>query len=304
MKLEFKVGREDEGRSVKYILKHRLELSGSLIKKLKYSGGVLVNSTPARVVQVLRQGDTVCADLSADGRATGIIPQEINIEVVFEDEWIIALNKGTGIVVHPTSTHPDGTVANALMHYFLKKGEKNVIRPLSRLDRDTSGLIMFAKNSYVQEALSRQMARGEFRKSYIGMVHGRVVQNSGTINMPIARRTDSIILRQVSESGAPAMTRFEVLERFRDSSLLRFELETGRTHQIRVHCQASGHALIGDTLYPPLSHQPACGLCAVIKRQALHSVETGFIHPYYKTRVSLFSPLPPDMAILLEILKK
>jgi 23S rRNA pseudouridine1911/1915/1917 synthase len=288
---------EDSGKTVKYILKARLMLSERLVKKLKYSSKILCNSIPVRVNEYVNEGDIIEAHIDFIEESPDITPQDIGIEIIFEDDCMIAVNKQPNIVVHPTCSHPDGTVANAVMYHMLKNGEFNKIRPVSRLDRDTSGVIIFAKNQFVQEALIRQMNSNGFKKEYLGVVHGTVNKTSGTINLPIERKPGSIMLRQVSPTGDISVTHYNVLEYLEGATYLKFILETGRTHQIRVHCQAIGHPLIGDTLYSDIITQ-------MINRQALHSYKASFTHPLTNNEMVLTAPVPDDINSLLKILRQ
>ena len=303
LKLSYTAGSEDEGKTVKLILKYRLGLSERLVKRLKYASQVLCNSIPVYVDHRVKSGDTIDALVQFDEQNENIIPEEICIDVVYEDDCLIAVNKQAGLVVHPTTYHPSGTIANALAFRQKQQGISSLIRPVSRLDRGTSGIIVFAANQYVQEKLIRQMSVGTYRKEYIGVVHGTMKEKKGRIDLPIARKPGSIMLREVSDDGAPSATNYELIEALDNASCLRFELETGRTHQIRVHCQAIGHPLIGDTLYPSLDE------CAElpevdIDRQALHSFRTSFIHPLTGKPLELAAPLPADILHILEILRK
>jgi 23S rRNA pseudouridine1911/1915/1917 synthase len=297
MVLKHTVASEDSGKTVKYILKARLMLSERLVKKLKYSSKILCNSIPVRVNEYVNEGDIIEAHIDFIEESPDITPQDIGIEIIFEDDCMIAVNKQPNIVVHPTCSHPDGTVANAVMYHMLKNGEFNKIRPVSRLDRDTSGVIIFAKNQFVQEALIRQMNSNGFKKEYLGVVHGTVNKTSGTINLPIERKPGSIMLRQVSPTGDISVTHYNVLEYLEGATYLKFILETGRTHQIRVHCQAIGHPLIGDTLYSDIITQ-------MINRQALHSYKASFTHPLTNNEMVLTAPVPDDINSLLKILRQ
>ena len=210
---------------------------------------------------------------------------------------MIAINKKAGIVVHPTSNHFSGTIANGIMYYYKQNGISKRVRPVSRLDRDTSGIIIFAKNQFIQESLIRQMKDKSFCKVYVGIVTGSLSQDKGTIDLPIERMPGSIILRHISQTGAPSITHFEVIERYPTATFVRFVLETGRTHQIRVHCQAIGHPLLGETLYSDLQTN-------LIERQSLHSIKVSFNHPQTLKKVVLEVPLPEDINNVLEILRK
>ncbi len=291
----------DQGKTVKFILKSRLNLSERLVKKLKYSGQILLNSSPVHVNVPVHEGDLLEVHMEWDELNEAVVPEPMELDIIYEDESLIVINKPSDTVVHPTARHFTGTVANGLMYYLLQKGIKTLVRPVSRLDRDTSGIIVFALNPFVQESLIRQMHSNTYLKEYIGIVHGSFTSSSGTIDLPIERLPGSIMLRHISEDGAPSVTHFEVLEQYDEASLLKFVLETGRTHQIRVHCQAIGHPLIGDTLYP--LHEFEGIYDGLMSRQALHSVHTAFNHPVTGERLDFTANIPSDMDKALEILR-
>ncbi|HOJ09090.1 MAG TPA: RluA family pseudouridine synthase [Clostridiales bacterium] len=297
MELKYIAKEKDENRTVKSILKSELGLSERLIKKLKNTNGIFLNSLPVYVVSRVQPGDLVHVSIELEEKCEDIIPENIHIDIIFEDEHMIILNKQPGIVVHPTVSHPSGTIANAVMYHLSEMGKNLKVRPVSRLDRDTSGVIIFAKNPYVQTSLVRQMASNTFIKEYLGIVWGVPDKMEGTIDMPIERKPDTIMLRHVSETGKPSVTHYEVLKTFDNAALLKFVLETGRTHQIRVHCQATGHPIIGDTLYFQ-EH-----ISEIIARQALHSYKVSFIHPVTAKPMEVFASLPDDMRRALEILE-
>jgi len=295
--LRYTVDNECDGKAVKFVLKNKLSLSERLIKKLKYAGKILVNGSRCHVNVLLKTGDIVEANIDFIEEDDDITPQEIPLDIVYEDEGLIVINKGPGMVVHPTALHQSGTVANALKHHFISKGCFCKIRPVSRLDKDTSGLIVFAKNQFVQESLIRQMQSKVFIKKYKGIVNGIVMPPEGIIDFPIERIPGSIMLRQISPSGAPSLTRYNVIEYLDNASLLEFLLETGRTHQIRVHCQAIGHPILGDSLYGNNETD-------IIKRQALHSFLISFRHPLNGETYQFKSDFPEDIKHALEILRK
>lgn len=296
MILSHTVTENEKGRTVKWLLQNRLQLSGRLITRLKFDSKILVNKNPVHVNYVTDAGDVLETVVEFEEENEDIIPQEMPLDIIYEDSSLIALNKAPNMVVHPTSYHPDGTYANGLAAYFRKQSEKIKIRPVSRLDRDTTGVIVFAKNAYIQERLVKQMQTGIYEKKYLGAVWGIPQEKSGVINLPIARMPGSIMLRHISEDGATAVTEYSVIDSFENAALLEFRLKTGRTHQIRVHCQAIEHPLIGDTLYSDI-------VTDLIIRQALHSYYTSFIHPLTQNRIELTAPLPQDFNLLLSKLK-
>ncbi|HEX9062405.1 MAG TPA: RluA family pseudouridine synthase, partial [Clostridia bacterium] len=200
MILKCTVNEELAGKTVKHILKNHLLLSERLVKRLKYDNKILINGIPVHINASTNYGDILEANIYFEEYPDGIIPEDIQIDIIHEDDYIIAVNKHPGIVVHPTSTHPSGTIANALTSHLFKKGVYLKVRPVIRLDRDTSGVIIFAKNQYVQEHLIRQMNAKTFKKEYVGVVHGRPAP-CGTIDLPIDRKPESIMLRHVSPDG-------------------------------------------------------------------------------------------------------
>jgi len=293
--LKYTVLPEDSEKKLKSILKSNMGLSERLIKRLKNNQKIFVNSCLTFVNHKVSSGEVVEVHIDFVETTDDIIPEDIPIDIIYEDEYLIALNKQPGIVVHPTCSHPSGTIANGVMLHYLNNKQHKKIRPVSRLDRDTSGVIVFAKNEFIQESLIKQMRENSYIKEYVGVVSGVVAKNSGTIDLPIARKPDSIMLRHISQDGVRAVTHYTVLKHLKDATFLRFHLETGRTHQIRVHCQAIGHPLIGDTLYskPNADSQ-------LIGRQALHSIETVFTHPVLNRQIRLTASIPHDIKNLID----
>ena len=219
--------------------------------------------------------------------------KDIPTDIIYEDEALLILDKPAGIAVHPSISHYTDSLANGVKYYFDTIGLKRKIRPVNRLDLNTSGLIVFAKNEYVQECLIQQMQTNEFKKEYLAIVHGIFENVQGTINLPIARKENSIIERCISENGQEAITHYEVLKTSNDLSLVHCTLQTGRTHQIRVHMSAIGHPLVGDTLY-------GSDFSDSITRQALHSYKISFIHPISHQIFSFTSELPDDIKSSIE----
>ncbi len=253
LELKYVANEKDNERTVKSILKNELGISLSMLKRLKHESGpdsgIYVNSQPVYVNYKVKPGDVVLVRMNFDDNCDDIVPENIKIDILYEDEYLIVINKAANMVVHPVAMHQSGTLANAITYHLAQKGINIKVRPVTRLDKDTSGVIVFAKNPYIQNALSVQMSNKSFLKEYIGIVWGTINEDRGTINLPIERKPNSIMLRHISETGKPSITNYEVIKRYEYATLLKFSLETGRTHQIRVHCQAINHPIMGDTLY-------------------------------------------------------
>ena len=216
-----------------------------------------------------------------------------NAEVIYDDFDIIMVNKPPFMVVHPTKSHFENTIANGITHYIMEKNEKVKVRFVNRLDMNTSGLVIVAKNPYAQFVLSSDMKDDKVEKMYIAVVKGVVKEDFGTINEPIYRPTDDSVKRIVHEDGQPSVTHYEVVKRLKDATVLKLKLETGRTHQIRVHLNHIGHGIIGDELYGYIDED-------LIKRQALHAYSLKFQQPRTREDLEFKAPLPRDMEELIE----
>ena len=188
--------------------------------------------------------------------------------------------------------HYEDSLSNGVKYYFDSIGLKRKIRPVNRLDKNTSGIVIFAKNEYLQEALIKQMKNKKFEKEYFALLEGNIKEDSGTINAPIARKDNSIIERQISKDGFPSITHYELIKNYNNLCLVKFLLETGRTHQIRVHTNYIGHSILGDDLYGKKSK--------LINRQALHAYRVKFIHPITKNIIEIETNLPNDMANIIK----
>ena len=234
-------------------------------------------------------GDTITINFDYEEDNSNIIPTKMNLNIIFEDDWLLVVNKPAGIAIHPSVLHYYDSLCNGIKFYFDKIGLKKKIRPVNRLDLNTSGLVVFAKCEYIQEYLINQMKNNQFKKEYLAVCNGFFDKKSGTINLPIARKENSIIERCISENGQTAITHYEVLKEFDNYSLVKCSLETGRTHQIRVHMSAIGHPLLGDSLYGSISD--------LINRQALHCFNLQFIHPIYNNDLNFWGDLPNDFKI-------
>lgn len=285
--------KENKYQSINQILKQKFKISARLQHKLITSKQIFLNGNQADSRIAPQINDVITVNLDFNEESENIIPTPIPLNIIYEDEALLILDKPAGIAVHPSISHYTDSLANGVKYYFDTIGLKRKIRPVNRLDLNTSGLIVFAKNEYVQECLIQQMQTNEFKKEYLAIVHGIFENVQGTINLPIARKESSIIERCISENGQEAITHYEVLKTSNDLSLVHCILQTGRTHQIRVHMSAIGHSLVGDTLYGSDFSDP-------ITRQALHSYKISFIHPISHQIVSFTSELPDDIKSSIE----
>ena len=278
--------------NVKEVLKAEFSMSDRLLLKLKKLDKIYLNGNVTSVNHPVLENDLIECYLDYEEDNSNIIPTEMPLNIIYEDEAYIVVNKPAGIPVHPSMDHYTDSLSNGIAFYFNQIGLKKKIRPVNRLDKDTSGIVIFAKNEYIQECLVRQMKSKEFIKRYIAVVNGNLDNLEGTINAPIARKEGSIIERCVSETGDIAITHYKVLKRKTDFDIVECILETGRTHQIRVHFAYLGHSLLGDTLYGTSSN--------LINRQALHAYEVEFTHPLSKKKVKYIATVPEDLNKLME----
>lgn len=303
--LTYVVSPDEDGAMLKTILRSRMALSRKLLSRLKLTEeGITVNGERRYTSTRVRAGDVVAVRMEEE-QSEDILPQDIPIDILYEDDHLLIVNKPAGMIVHPTHGHYMNTLANAVVHHWLQAGAKYRFRPVHRLDRETSGVLAIAKNPYAHQHISEQMQANEVEKLYLAIVHGRVGPDSGTINAPIDRDPESPHVRIVTEAGYPSVTHFDIVERYESASLVRLRLETGRTHQIRVHMKHIGHPLIGDSLYVP---DPGSGYVRTeeeeaLGRHALHAAILSFCHPAGGERLRFEAPLPAELRDLIERLK-
>ena len=238
---------EDDGMEVRQITRQYFDFSARLRNRIKREKLTMKNGEYAEGWHKVAEGDVISITLPDE--RSNFPPEDIPVEIVFEDDDLMVINKQPGIVVHPTKGHPAGTIANALSNYMEKTGDIFKIRFVNRLDRDTSGLLIVAKNAYCQNHITDQMRKGRIHKRYIAIVRGELESESGTIDLPIGRPDPEDVRRGVMDGGAPSVTHYEVIGHLRDHTLVELLLETGRTHQIRVHMSHIGHPVAGDTLF-------------------------------------------------------
>ncbi len=291
MELNYIVKKSDT--SIKQILKNEFNMSERFILKLKTNKCIYINNVCVPIHSSINEGDTLSIKENFIEDSDGIVSNDnITLNILFEDDYLLILDKPAGIAVHPSILHYDNSLSNGVKSYFEKIGLRKKIRPVNRLDKDTSGIVIFSKNEYIQECLVRQMSNNIFKKKYIAILEGLLEKVSGTINAPIARKKDSIIERCIDESGDIAISHYKVLQRLSTMTEVEYTLETGRTHQLRVHSAFIGHPIIGDSLYGNES--------SLISRQALHSYYVEFIHPITKKEMVIRSELPSDICRLLQ----
>lgn len=295
MKLEYVASENDNKKSVKDILISYFKVSHRLLVTLKKENCIFVNNTPSFIYKTIFENDKITISFDYEEDNSNIVPKQMDLDIIYEDECYLVINKKAGLPVHPSQSHYEDSLSNGVKFYFDKINLKKKIRPVNRIDKDTSGLVIFAKNEYVQEALIRQMKTKDFKKEYIAIVEGFLHEKQGIINAPIKRKENSIIERCVDSSGSTSITHYEVLnEKQIDkflTSTLKCTLETGRTHQIRVHMSYIKHPLLGDDLYG--------GSKTLINRQALHSYQISFLHPITKNKVCYTAPIPDDLLVFI-----
>lgn len=283
----------------KFLVRKAPELTRSHIQKLIECGDVQVNSKPQKAGYKSKGGEVVELMLPAP-EPTEILPEDLPLDIVYEDEDIIVVNKARGMVVHPAAGVTTGTLVNALLYHCSDlSGINGAIRPgiVHRLDKDTSGVMVCAKNDHAHLSLAKQIQEKTACRTYLAIVHGNIVEESGTIKGAIGRHPTERKQMAIVEGGKPAITHFYVLERYGAYTLVECRLETGRTHQIRVHLTSIGHPLVGDPKYG----RRKCPF--KIQGQALHSRELTLIHPRTGEQMHFEAPLPQDMQEILKILR-
>ncbi len=267
--------------------------SSQIITHLKRTeNGILLNNNWGRVRDILHTGDIVTIQLLEDASSENIVPMNLPLDIIYEDEDILVVNKATNTPIHPSQGNYDNTLANAVAYYYEQKGESFTYRCINRLDRDTTGLLIIAKHMYSASRLSEMVSERKIHREYLAIATG-IVPEVGTIIAPIGRVDGSTIERHIDETnGDYACTHYKRLAYNNGYSLVSLKLETGRTHQIRVHMKHIGHPLPGDFLYNPDY--------SAIRRQALHSHKLSFKHPITGKDMEFVAELPEDMKKIIE----
>ncbi|MFC5449547.1 RluA family pseudouridine synthase [Paenibacillus aestuarii] len=292
---------EEDGFILKTILQKRLMVSRKLLSRLKLTEqGITVNGARQYISIKVKAGDRIEVRMEEE-QSEDILPQDLPLHIIHEDEQLLIVAKDAGIIVHPTHGHYVNTIANAVVYHWQQLGITCRFRPVHRLDQETSGVLAIAKNPYVHQQISEQMIHHEVKKEYLAFVWGRFTEQSGTVNEPIDRDPEQPHIRIVTPSGYSAVTHYEVVEQYGKAALVRLWLETGRTHQIRVHMKHLGHPLLGDKMYtlPEFEDGPAAAEAAErLSRQALHAARLGFVHPGTREWTEYNAPLPADLGDL------
>jgi 23S rRNA pseudouridine1911/1915/1917 synthase len=282
---------DDEGKLLRDFL-GTAGISRRALTAIKFGGGkIQVNNTEVTVRYKLYDGDEVKVIFPREISSEGLKAEQIPLQIVYEDAYIIVLEKPANMNTIPSRDRPDGSLANALAGYYQKHGIPSTIHVVTRLDRDTSGLVLIAKHSHVHHLLSEQQKTGTVKRCYQAVVEGKITNSCGKIEAPIGRKPSSIIEREVRADGQYACTLFEVIARLNGFTHVELNLLTGRTHQIRVHMAYYGHPLAGDDLYG--------GQLKGINRQALHCVRLEFFHPFKKQTLVFESTIPEDIRMLI-----
>ena len=297
----FYVG-EDKIRIDTYLTREEILPSRSQVQNLITQGKIKVNNNLIKPSYLLKNGDKIDLYLP-EVKELEIKAEEIPLDIIYEDECLIVINKPPGMIVHPAGKIRSGTLVNALLYHCQGSlsGIGGIIRPgiVHRLDKNTSGIMVVAKNDFAHLDLSRQIKNRQITKKYIALVYGKVENESGIIDAPIGRNLrDRKKMAVIEGKSRAALTKFKVLKRFLDYTLLEIEIYTGRTHQIRVHLSFIGYPVVGDKVYSRKKQ------VLDINRQALHSYILGFVHPFIKRYMEFHAPLPNDMQKLINYLEK
>ncbi|MHB8983878.1 MAG: RluA family pseudouridine synthase [Carboxydocellales bacterium] len=294
--LEFVVTEADTGKNVQEILTGPMGISRRMIQKLTRRKAIIINKKSAFLKRTVKTGDIIKVQIRFSEQES-LTAEVMSLNIVFEDDDLLILNKPPGTAVHPTENDQSGTLANGVAYHFAQQNLATKVRPVHRLDQNTSGVIAFAKNQYAHQHLDSQLRNRELKREYLAVVEGQLQEDKYTIDLPIGRHPSHPTKRMVSPKGEPAVTHLEVMQRFAKATLVKLSLETGRTHQIRVHLSHLGHPLWGDRLYGSKS-------ASLIKRQALHALRLTLAHPRSREALIFEAPLPEDIEKLISSLSE
>ena len=309
--LNFQIETEDTGKRFDAFLSEKIEnRSRSKLKKLIDDGDATVNQETVKSSYKVRLGDEIEIELT-ELPAKDFAPEDIALEIVYEDKFLAVINKPSGMVVHPGAGISGGTLANAIAHHFKLQANdskyENRVGIVHRLDKDTSGLLVVAKTDEIHEQLSEQFREREVFKSYVALVHGAIEANEGTIDQPIAREKHNRTRMAIRSHGRSALSLWKVRRKFEKFTLLNVETKTGRTHQIRVHLASINHPVVGDETYnsgrdKTVKDLAARQAIADLNRFFLHAERLHFTHPQTSERLEFYQPMPPELKGLIEII--
>ncbi|TCT22400.1 23S rRNA pseudouridine1911/1915/1917 synthase [Melghiribacillus thermohalophilus] len=285
--MKWTIEKKDAGMLVRDYLRTVRAFSRRVLKAVKDEGRILQNGHDVTVRSILREGDILEVHLPKETKGKKMEPRYMPLEIVYEDSAVLVVNKPAGIPTIPSRRHSEKSLAQGILHYYREKGLSYTVHVVTRLDRDTSGLLLVAKHRFSHSLLARAQKEKEIKRRYKALIEGHLDMKSGTINAPIGRKEISMIEREVRHDGRPAVTHYEVIREFTDFSLVNIRLETGRTHQIRVHFSYIGHPLLGDDLYG--------GNKKYLGRQALHCDHLSFTHPESYQEMEFSAPLADDL---------
>lgn len=281
---------------IKEIIYSRLELSRGLLRRMRKGGGVTLNGQFAHITQRVTTGDIIHIRFADE--PTNLQPQRLDLDILYEDDFLLVINKVAGMAVYPTPAHPQNTLANGLAYLWQERGLQRKVRLVHRLDRETTGAIIVAKEPYAYQGLVTQLRNNTLERQYLAIVQGNLSEKTGVIDQPISHQhstKDHGMKRIIADEGKAAKTYYRVIQEYPNYSLLSLKLASGRTHQIRVHLQWLGFPIVGDHLYNQASK--------LIDRQALHAWSVRFNHPRTDKELIIRAPIPDDMKTLLEEVK-
>lgn len=295
MKVEYIIKNSQAHIDLKSYLNTYTNLSSRQIRLLIKRKKIYINGKFGYHDTKLKENDLVCIDMS-DEIKNQIVPENIEIKILYEDEYLLAVDKPAGIIMHPTTNYDRGTLANGIKYYFNSTNQEYTIRFLNRLDMNTSGVVLVPKTSYTHSKLAKMMEVNKIIKTYIGILEGVPQQKEGVIDNCIDKSEDNNVKREVLEHGKHSITIYRIIKATDNMALAEFIIKTGRTHQIRVHMSHIGCSIIGDVLYGQKSD--------LIDRQALHALSLEFSHPVSEENIKIISEIPNDMQKLMNLFER
>lgn len=292
-RLELLITQAQDGQEVNTLLRRVLGLSGTVLRRVKWlEDGITLDGVRVNVRVRAGEGQTLAVRLTDPAPSSGVVPAPGPLDIVYEDGDLAVVNKAPGVLVHPGHGHFDDTLGNFLMYHYKQVGDESDFHPVHRLDKGTSGLLVAAKHPHAQEKLKNQLHTGNFRRVYLAVCEGAPPQSHGTVDAPIGPAEGALVRREVRPDGKPARTCYRTVGPCGPRTLVELTLDTGRTHQIRVHMAHLGCPLTGDFLYGREDR-------GLIARPALHSARLELLHPVTEERLRFAAPMPADMAALI-----